>query len=156
MPRRARSLRAARPLFGPFPLGPGPLCGLDPCPDRLPARARATLRPKSGPRAPKSVPRASHQRARAAHERTREPQERPRATQEGPRAGQERPNSGPRAPKSVPRAAQERARATQERTREPQERPKLGLGVLSMLLCKTHVKTCCPSTLGPIAERYVH
>ena len=161
--RAFRRVRAERPLFGPFPLGPGPLCGLDPCPDRLPARARATLRPKSGqrarksgPRAPKSVPRSSHERARAAQERTRESQQRPRASQEGPRAGPERPNSGPRAPKSVPRAAQERARATQERTREPQERPKLGLGVLSMLLCNSHVKTCCPSTLGPISERYVH
>ena len=55
----------------------------------------------------------------------------------------------PRSPTGVPRAAQ-------DRTREPQERPKLGLGVLSMLLCNSHVKTCCPSTLGPIAERYVH
>ncbi len=35
---------------GELPLGPGPLFGLIPCPDRFPARARATFRPDPLPR----------------------------------------------------------------------------------------------------------
>ena len=98
------------PLRIPLPLGLGPLFGLARLPDRLPARARATFRPKT------------------AQDRQQRSQERPKTANIGPKSCTRPPTKAPRAaktahagPKSSPRPPTEVPRVGQDRQHRLQE-----------------------------------